>query len=52
MFGIGRKNMTSSMIPAYLFVIILMANQFVFIHSSPFIHDDEDQVEKCRNIIN
>jgi hypothetical protein len=46
MFGIGSKNMSSSMIPMYLFLCILIANQFVFIHSLVFIHHDQDQVEK------
>ncbi|CAF0719949.1 unnamed protein product [Adineta steineri] len=43
MFGIGRKNFGSSMIPVYLLSFILITNQFLFIHSFVIIHDDQDQ---------
>jgi len=43
MFGTGRKNISSSMTPVYLFLFILIANQFLFIHSLVLIHYDQDQ---------
>jgi len=43
MLGIGRKNFSSSMIPVYLFLFMLITNHFLFIHSFVVAHNDQDQ---------
>lgn len=45
MLGIGKKSIHSSMGTVYLFLFILIVNQFLIAHSFRLMHDDTDQVQ-------
>jgi len=44
MFGIGKRSINSSMTNIYLFLFILIINQFLTIHSFRLMSNDLEQV--------
>lgn len=44
MFGITNKNLHLSITPIYLFLFILLTNEFLLIHSYVVINNGQDQV--------